>query len=129
MRSASVFSEKITNWDLLNTNMKPVLEEMPHLQPIQAELETLISQARALDGEQEVARGQLRELTRRRQEVEKQGESLRRRVASHLRGTFGFTSEQLIKFGVNPRPTRTRPRKSRTAQQKPEETTPSQPAR
>jgi hypothetical protein len=129
MRSASVFSEKITNWDLLNTNMKPVLEEMPHLRPIQAELETLISQARALDSEQEIARSQFRELTRRRQEAEKQGESLRRRVASHLRGTFGFTSEQLIKFGVNPRPTRTRPRKTRASQQKPEETTPSQPAR
>ena len=122
MRSADVFSGKITNWDLLNTNLKPYLEEMPHLRTIQTELETVIADGRVLDSEQEVARGQLRELTRRRQEVEKRGESLRRRVAAHLRGTFGFTSEQLIKFGVNPRPSRTRVRKSRKAQEKPAET-------
>jgi hypothetical protein len=129
MRSANVFSGKITNWDLLNTNLRPYLEEMPYLRTIQAELETVISEGRILDSEQEVARGQLRELTRRRQEVEKRGEGLRRRVASHLRGTFGFTSEQLIKFGVNPRPTRPRARKSRQSQEKPEETTTSPPAR
>lgn len=122
MRSANVFSEKITNWDLLNTNLKPHLEEMPHLRTIQAELETVIADGRVLDSEQEVARGQLRELTRRRQEVEKRGESLRRRVAAHLRGTFGFTSEQLIKFGVNPRPARPRLRKARKTQEKPAET-------
>lgn len=118
MRSATVFSGKITNWDLLNTNLKPYLEEMPYLQPIQAELESVISTGRVLDSEQEVARAQLRELTRRRQDLEKQGESLRRRVASHLRGTFGFTSEQLIKFGVNPRPIRVR----RKSPEKPQET-------
>lgn len=94
---------------------------------IQAELETVISEGRILDSEQEVARGQLRELTRRRQEVEKRGEGLRRRVAAHLHGTYGFTSEQLIKFGVNPRPTRTR--KSRKPEEKPEETAAAQPVR
>jgi hypothetical protein len=129
MRSANIFSEKITNWDLLNTNVKPYLEEMPHLREIQAELETVISDGRSLDSEQEVARSQLRELTRRRQDLEKRGEALRRRVAAHLRGTFGFTSEQLIKFGVNPRPTRPRPRKSRKSQDKPEETASSPPAK
>ena len=39
MRSANVFSGKITNWDLLNTNLRPYLEEMPYLRAIQAELE------------------------------------------------------------------------------------------
>lgn len=129
MRSANIFSEKITNWDLLNTNVKPYMEEMPHLREIQAKLETVISDGRSLDSEQEVARSQLRELTRRRQDLEKRGEALRRRVAAHLRGTFGFTSEQLIKFGVNPRPTRPRTRKSRKSQEKPEEATASPPVR
>jgi hypothetical protein len=112
MRSITGFGKTITNWQLLNDNLKPHLAEMPQVQPLAAELEALIAQARGIDNDQEVARGRLRELTRRRQGAEKQGESLRRRMASFLRGTFGFTSEQLIQFGINPRPVKTRPRKS-----------------
>ncbi|HEX3555325.1 MAG TPA: hypothetical protein VIA62_19035 [Thermoanaerobaculia bacterium] len=104
MRSANVFGAKITNWDLANTNVKPHLAEMPQVQPLQAELEAVIVEARSLDSRQELARSQARDLTRQRQDIEKRGEDLRRRIASHLRGTFGFTSEQLVQFGVNPRP-------------------------
>ncbi|HEV2856757.1 MAG TPA: hypothetical protein VHC97_28475 [Thermoanaerobaculia bacterium] len=111
MRSISGFAKNITNWQLLNDNLKPHLAEMPHAQPLAAELETLIAQAREIDSEQEIARGRLRELTRKRQDAEKQGENLRRRLASFLRGSFGFTSAQLIQFGINPRPVKTRPRK------------------
>jgi hypothetical protein len=91
---------------VLNDNIKPHLAEMPQVQPIAAELEALIAEVRAIDNEQEVARMRFRELTRRRRDAEKKGEALRRRAAAHLRGTFGFTSEQLIQFGINPRPTR-----------------------
>jgi hypothetical protein len=55
------------------TISKPHLMEMPHAQTLAAELEALISQAWVIDSEQEVARGKLRELTRRRQGAEKQG--------------------------------------------------------
>jgi len=37
---------------------------------------------------------------------------VRRRVEAHLRGTFGYTAEQLIKFGVKPRPRVIRRKKS-----------------
>lgn len=108
MRSVTGLGKTVVNWQLLNDNIKPHLTEMPQVQPIAVELETLIAEVRAIDNEQEVARGRLRELTRRRREAEKKGEGLRRRMAAHLRGTFGFTSEQLIQFGINPRPSRTR---------------------
>ena len=71
---------------------------------MQAELQGFIDQARTLDNEQEETRSKLRDLIHRRQEVERQGEVLRRRVEAHLRGTYGYTNEQLIKFGVKPRP-------------------------
>ncbi len=112
MRKVTGLGKTIVNWQLLNDNIKPHLTEMPQVQPIAVELEALIAEIRALDNEQEVARGRFRELTRRRREAEKKGEALRRRVAAHLRGTFGFTSEQLIQFGINPRPT-TQTRRSR----------------
>lgn len=99
MRSITGLGRTVVNWQLLNDNIKPHLAEMPQVQPIAVELEALIAEIRALDNEQEVARMRFRELTRRRRDAEKKGEALRRRVAAHLRGTFGFTSEQLIQFG------------------------------
>jgi len=112
MRKANVFGRKSTNWALVSTNLKPHLADMPQVQPLQVELDALVGEAHDVDAKQELARGQARDLTRQRQNIEKRGEDLRRRIASHLRGTFGFTSEQLVQFGVNPRPRVTRRKKS-----------------
>jgi hypothetical protein len=94
----------IRGWDLLNENLKPHLEEMPQVQPLQVELEALIEEARELGNEQEQVLATYRDMIHRRREVERRGEILRRRVEAHLRGTYGYSSEQLIKFGIKPRP-------------------------
>jgi stalled ribosome alternative rescue factor ArfA len=107
MRNGDSFGEKLSSWELIDTNLEPHLAEMPHIEPIVTELKGVITEAKSIESEQELVRGRLRDLVRRRQEVEKKGESLRRRAASHLKGTFGFTSEQLIQFGIAPRPRRT----------------------
>jgi hypothetical protein len=104
MRSANSFAAKVTSWELLATNLQPHLTAMPHLQAFYEQILAFILLARQLDGQQESARAQAREMTRQRQEAEKDGENLRARVAAHLRATFGFTSEQLVQFGINPRP-------------------------
>lgn len=104
MVRAKVFSARVRSWDLLNENLKPHLGEMPHVQPLQTELQGFLDEARALDNEQEDMRARLKDLIHRRQEVEKQGETVRRRVEAHLRGTYGYNAEQLIKFGIKPRP-------------------------
>jgi hypothetical protein len=112
MRKANVFGAKSTNWVLVSTNLKPHLADMPQVQPLNAELEALIGEAHDVDGRLELARGLARDLTHQRQDIEKRGEALRLRIASHLRGTFGFTSEQLVQFGINPRPRVTRRKKA-----------------
>ncbi len=112
MRRANVFGVKSTNWVLVSTNLKPHLADMPQVQPLNVELEALIGEAHDVDGRLELARGQARDLTHQRQDIEKRGEALRLRIASHLRGTFGFTSEQLVQFGINPRPRVTRRKKT-----------------
>jgi hypothetical protein len=103
MRKAVVFAKRTNTWELLNANLKPHLAEMPYLQDIVTELDGLITQGKSLDLAQEVARGQFQDAVHKRQVLEKQGESLRRRVESHLKGSFGFTSDDLVKFGVRPR--------------------------
>lgn len=106
MRNGDSFGEKLSSWELIDTNLEPHLAEMPHIEPIVTELKGVITEAKSIESEQELVRGRLRDLVRRRQEVEKKGENLRRRAAAHLKGTFGFTSEQLIQFGIAPRPRR-----------------------
>ena len=116
MRQAQQFANRITNWEVFNSNLKPFLPELPFLQSISTEMETLITEAKSLDSEQEIARGRLQEIVHRRQELEKRGDDLRNRAASHLKGTFGFTSDALVKFGVRPRKTGPRgPRKAKPA--------------
>jgi len=104
MARAKVLSSRVRSWDLLNDSLQPLLQEMPHLQPLQVELQEVLSGVRGIDAEQEEARSKLRDLVFRRQQLERQGEVARRRVEAHLRGTFGYTNEELIKFGVKPRP-------------------------
>ncbi|HKI02543.1 MAG TPA: hypothetical protein VKK31_11220 [Thermoanaerobaculia bacterium] len=104
MARAKVSSTRVRSWDLLNESLKPLVAEMPHVQPLLAELQGMLDGVRSLDKEQEDARSKLRDLVRRRQDAEQQGEVVRRRVEAHLRGTFGYTSEELIRFGIKPRP-------------------------
>ena len=111
MRKAQTFSKRIREWELLNSNLEPHLAEMPHLQEIVTAIKALVDEAKKLDAEQEVARGLLQDVIHKRQDVEKRGDTLRRRAASHLKGSFGFTSDDLVKFGLRPRPTGPRKRK------------------
>jgi hypothetical protein len=104
MARARILSTKIRSWDLLNESVKPLLADMPQVQPLQADLQGFLDSARSLDTEQEELRSKLRDIVFRRQQVEREGEKVRRRVEAHLRGTYGFTAEQLIKHGVKPRP-------------------------
>ena len=105
MRRADSFSIKVNNWSLMKSNLEPRLPQLPpQVGPLREELSTVLVEARQLEDEQENARKQFRELVRRRQELERRGEEARRRLAALLRGTYGFKSEELIPFGLNPLP-------------------------
>lgn len=113
MRSADGFSILINDLQLMQNNLEPRLEKYPYLRPLQEDITQVVAEGREIEAEQETARKMLRELVRRRQDLEKRGADLRLRTAAMLRGTFGFTSEELIPFGIRPRPRNTGPRKRR----------------
>ena len=118
MRSADGFSIRMNDLQLMSNNLEPKLEKMEFLRPIQEDIAAVVVEGRQVEAEQENARKVLAELVRKRQELEKKGETLRRRAAAMLRGTFGFTSEELIPFGIRPRPRNTGPRKRKTKAEK-----------
>jgi len=87
---------------LMGNNLEPKLATMEFLRPIHEEITGVVVEGRQLEADQENARKVLTELVRRRQELELKGETLRLRAAAMLRGAFGFTSEELIPFGLRP---------------------------
>lgn len=113
MRRADMFSIRVNNWQLMKSNLEPRLPEFPQFVGMHGELSAIVNDARQLESDQELARKQFMEMVRRRQELERRGEDVRRRLAAILRGTFGFTSEELIPFGVNPLPRNTAKRRSK----------------
>jgi hypothetical protein len=97
------FRKIVSFCELLNSNLKTHLADMPHLQEESAGLDALVTQAKALDNEQQLLKGRLGEITRLRREAELRGQDLRSRVAAQLRGKLGFKNENLLGFGIPPR--------------------------
>lgn len=108
----------IADWDLLLVALKPLLTDLPHLNPHAQELEALLAEARSLDFEQQSLRGRLQDTVKKRRGVERRGRDLRSRLAAQLRGTLGFDNDTLLGFGVPPR--RARRKKSTTESPPPE---------
>jgi predicted secreted protein len=102
-RGAS-YAEKFSRWEVLITNTKPGVAEMPHMGEDLAELEQLLGQVRVLESQQEDLRSQARVITARIRELAEAGEKVRARMRANLNGKYGFTSEALVKFGFRPRP-------------------------
>src|SRR3954464_10648268 len=99
MRKAIQFAKRTNKWELLSTNLKPHLAEMPFLQDLITALDGLVVQGKALDTVQEVARSAFQDAVHKRQELEKQGELLRRRGWAHPPGSFRVTSAAPAKVG------------------------------
>lgn len=97
------FQKIVGDCELLSSNLKPLLTEMPLLQEESNALDALIVKSKALGNEQEVLTGRLREITRLRQEAQRESHDMRSRVAALLRGKLGFKNETLLGFGVPPR--------------------------
>ena len=97
------FQKIIGDCELLTSNLRPLLTEMPLLQEESEALEALMARAKSLGNEQQVLTGRLREITRLRIEAQRESNDMRSRVAALLRGKLGFKNETLIGFGIPPR--------------------------
>lgn len=103
------FARIVSDCELMKAALEPLLSEMPHLAAEHDELGAFLIRARDLGLQQEDLKGQLRQVTRLRRELERQGQDLHSRVAAQLRGKLGFKNETLLRFGVLPRRQRRRP--------------------
>ena len=121
MSNTRTFPEVIGDLDKLSTNLKGRLVEVPHLTPLQAELESWLVEARASESQQGIFTARLREVNEQRRGIETRGVALKVRTVDGLRSHFGGRAKTLHEFGVRPR--RGGRRRKATPEQ-PEPTTP-----
>lgn len=98
------FTVQVQEWRLLIEHARPLLADAPHLAEHHAALEIVVQQGEAFQALDEMARAQRRSATQRRRELTAQGVDLRARLAGGLIQKYGPKNEELIAFGVGPRP-------------------------
>ena len=111
LRPRKSSAERTTRWDVLVSNLKPNLPDMPHVADDTKKLDDMLTQARALETQQENLRSQARKASAELKQVLREGDKLRSHLGSNLKGKFGFTDETLVKYGFRPRSTAVRRRK------------------
>jgi hypothetical protein len=94
-------SEKFSRWQVLVNNLKESAA-LPHVTEEIAQLEAMLSQARALQDRYEDFRTQAREVLAELDQLGRAGDKVRGRLGANLRGKLGFTSESLIRYGYKP---------------------------
>lgn len=100
---------RLSNWEVLSTNLKNHRDALPALQPGQVSLEQLVAEGQALNALQSQLTAAVRDVTPRFEELLRRGSQLREFLAAALRNELGPESPQLIEFGVKPRRRRRRP--------------------
>jgi hypothetical protein len=97
------FPELIGDLDIVSTNLKGRLHEVPHLAGMQATLESWVIEARSLESQQEVFTARLREINEQRRAVEARGVALNSQTRDALSGHYGPKSQTMREFGYLPR--------------------------
>lgn len=116
-------TEIIGRWKVMGVNLKPQLETMPQLTTRYNELLKNTSDAETLETRQAQLMADLREVNSQRRSLFKTGEELRNRIGAVLRAEHGFSSERLLEFGLKPKRTRGKAKKTPASATKATDTT------
>jgi outer membrane murein-binding lipoprotein Lpp len=98
------YAEKHSRWQVLITNAKPNVPDMPYIDSDVTALSQKLDDVRALESKQEDLRSQVRDLVKQIQTATRDGEKIRSRLGATLKGKYGFQSDALVKYGFKPRP-------------------------
>jgi hypothetical protein len=97
-------AESLSDWEGLLTSAGSIPLEDAVLGENLEELRILLAQAKELHAQRERLEGERRAAAKALAETTQQAKMMARRIRSKLKGVYGFTNPQLIRFGVKPRP-------------------------
>ncbi|MFL6262230.1 MAG: hypothetical protein ACJ76Y_21245 [Thermoanaerobaculia bacterium] len=97
-------TESLSDWEGLVTSVSDLPLDDSVLSESLAELRTLLEQAKELHVRRMYLEGERRATAQVLREITVQAKTIAGRIRSKLKGIYGPTSRQLVRFGIKPRP-------------------------
>lgn len=97
-------AESLSDWEGLLSSASGVPLDDALLSEQLAALQTLLAQAKALHARRMELEGERRAAAQALNEVTGQAKTIASQIRSKLKGVYGPNSDQLIRFGMKPRP-------------------------
>ena len=97
-------SERFSRWQVLVNNAKqsPARRRRGSAKRL-AQLDELLARVRTLENRQAQLRSESQAITKEIAELGRQGDRIRSRMGAYLEALFGFTSNELVRYGFRPR--------------------------
>ena len=97
------FADESFEWSQLLVSVKNNEEDVAYLEELTSELRIIVNASRALEIERLALDAKSQQLTRDMQALRGRGRVVAARVRAGLKTRYGYGSEKLIEFGIQPR--------------------------
>ena len=97
------FADESFEWSQLLTSVKNNEEEVAYLEELLSELRIILNASRKLDLERMALDAKRQQVTRDLQALRGRGRVVAARVRAGIKTRYGYGSEKLVEFGMQPR--------------------------
>jgi hypothetical protein len=97
-----VFSQKVATWTVTDTAVLANIVDLGHIEQDRAALATIRDEVWALGNQQIALQAQLSQVTRDLESRYKEGNKIHARMRATIRGKYGYQSEKLQEFQIQP---------------------------
>lgn len=106
-----LFAKTVTKWEMISNAVLANAADLPHLEAERIELQVLLAEAMELGNQQIAMQARAQQSLRDLDEKLRLGEALVARLRAGVRAKYGYKSEKLTEFQLQPfrRRTRTSP--------------------
>ena len=105
------FADVVLDWEKLTAACQANAADLPGLEPILRELQTLLAETQALGKQQDAQKAAVQQTTLEIRERVTRGRLLATRLRDGVKSFYGTRTEKVIEFGVRPFRKRVRPPK------------------
>ena len=97
-----VFSQKVATWTVTDTAVLTNIVDLGHIEPDRAELAVIRDEVWTLGNQQIALEAQLSQVIRDLESRYKKGDAIHARMRASIRGKYGYQSEKLQEFQLQP---------------------------
>jgi hypothetical protein len=105
------FADESFEWTHLLLSVEQNAEEVAYLSELTSEMRTILQESKELDQERLALEARRQQITRDLQAMRSRGRLVAARVRAGLRTRYGYASDKLVEFGMQPRRRRVGPKR------------------